>query len=144
METQEVSTEECDFCKIIHNESDTEILLSDNDLVCFRDSKPGAAHHYLVVSRTHVESCKSLQKDHVGLVEQMEEMGRKILEKNKVSDLEDISQSDELQVPHSLRASVSLVYHSRQSAFSIEDTWKSQMKNIIAVCILCTVTRDSV
>ncbi|XP_044024486.1 histidine triad nucleotide-binding protein 3-like [Siniperca chuatsi] len=77
------------------------------------------------------------------IVERMVEMGGRILEKNKVSDLDDVrmgvssasilicsppppprsgsSQSNELQVAASLRASVSLVHHSRQRAFSAED-----------------------
>uniref|UniRef100_A0AAZ3QFQ5 Adenosine 5'-monophosphoramidase HINT3 n=1 Tax=Oncorhynchus tshawytscha TaxID=74940 RepID=A0AAZ3QFQ5_ONCTS len=39
----------------------------DDELVCFRDLKPGARHHYLVVPRTHVGNCKSLRKEHIPL-----------------------------------------------------------------------------
>ncbi|XP_071753101.1 adenosine 5'-monophosphoramidase HINT3-like [Centroberyx gerrardi] len=108
METQDGSQssgdEDCLFCKMANNQTDAEILMSDNELVCFRDSKPGARHHYLVIPRTHVGNCKTLQKDHIPLVEQMEEMGRRILEKNKVSDLDDIRMGFHLppfsSVPH--------------------------------------------
>ncbi|XP_029983947.1 histidine triad nucleotide-binding protein 3-like [Sphaeramia orbicularis] len=78
--------EECPFCQIVNNQSDTEILLSDAELVCFRDLKPGAAHHYLIISRTHIDNCKSLKAEHIPLVEHMVEMGKNILEKNKISD----------------------------------------------------------
>uniref|UniRef100_A0A3Q4HEA5 HIT domain-containing protein n=1 Tax=Neolamprologus brichardi TaxID=32507 RepID=A0A3Q4HEA5_NEOBR len=37
------------------------------DISCFRDIKPGAPHHYLVVPTKHVGNCKSLTKDHVPL-----------------------------------------------------------------------------
>lgn len=39
----------------------------DEELLCFRDVKPGAAHHYLVITRAHIDSCKSLQRDDVQL-----------------------------------------------------------------------------
>lgn len=37
------------------------VSLQDDELLCFRDMKPGATHHYLVVTRTHIDNCKSLQ-----------------------------------------------------------------------------------
>lgn len=82
--------EDCPFCLILNNQTDTDVLLSDDELVCFRDTKPGATHHYLVIPRIHIDNCKALQRDHITLVERMEEMGRNILEKNKVCDLNDI------------------------------------------------------
>ncbi|XP_047429871.1 adenosine 5'-monophosphoramidase HINT3-like isoform X2 [Mugil cephalus] len=92
MGTQDASgDEDCLFCQIANNQSEAEILLSDDELVCFRDMKPGAVHHYLVVPRRHIDNCKTLQRDNVSLVERMEEMGRSILQKNQVCDLDDIS-----------------------------------------------------
>ncbi|XP_053737047.1 adenosine 5'-monophosphoramidase HINT3-like isoform X2 [Synchiropus splendidus] len=81
---------DCDFCLIVHGQTATEILMSDDELVCFRDVKPGAAHHYLIIPRTHIEDCKSLQGKDVPLVERMKEMGQSVLLKNDVKDLEDI------------------------------------------------------
>ncbi|KAI3364316.1 hypothetical protein L3Q82_011114, partial [Scortum barcoo] len=105
MGTQDASeTEDCPFCQIANNQTDTEVLLSDEELLCFRDVKPGAAHHYLVVPRTHIDNCKSLQREDVALVERMVEMGRSVLEKNKVSDLDDVRMGFHLppfsSVPH--------------------------------------------
>ncbi|KAI3360404.1 hypothetical protein L3Q82_002315 [Scortum barcoo] len=64
--------------------------LEDEELSCFRDIKPGAPHHYLVVPTKHVGNCKSLSKEHVPLVQQMVEMGKEILQKNNVTDLSDV------------------------------------------------------
>ncbi|XP_040920364.1 histidine triad nucleotide-binding protein 3-like isoform X4 [Toxotes jaculatrix] len=94
MGSQDVSgSEDCPFCQIANNQIDTEILLSDDQLVCFRDLKPGATHHYLVVPRRHIDN-----------LERMEEMGRSILERNKVCDLDDIRMGFHLppfsSVPH--------------------------------------------
>uniref|UniRef100_A0A3Q0R6L3 HIT domain-containing protein n=1 Tax=Amphilophus citrinellus TaxID=61819 RepID=A0A3Q0R6L3_AMPCI len=82
--------EDCPFCQMANNRTDTDILLSDDELVCFRDVKPGATHHYLVIPRMHIDNCKTLKAICLLTVEQMEQMGRRILEKNKVSDLDDI------------------------------------------------------
>ncbi|TDH00407.1 hypothetical protein EPR50_G00188000 [Perca flavescens] len=83
-------SEDCPFCQIANNQTDAEILLSDHELLCFRDIKPSATHHYLVVPRTHINNCKTLQGDDIPLGERMEKMGRSILEKNKVSNLNDV------------------------------------------------------
>ncbi|KAJ8288297.1 hypothetical protein COCON_G00009560 [Conger conger] len=80
----------CIFCKIINREIDSELLHNDEEISCFRDIKPGAPHHYLVVPTRHVGNCKSLRKEHVPLVEKMVEMGKMMLEKNGITDLDDI------------------------------------------------------
>ncbi|KAM4633838.1 adenosine 5'-monophosphoramidase HINT3 [Polymixia lowei] len=80
----------CIFCKIVNKEIGTELLHCDEEISCFRDIKPGAAHHYLVVPTKHVGNCKSLSKEHVPLVERMVEMGKEILQKNNVTDLSDV------------------------------------------------------
>ncbi|XP_027139958.1 histidine triad nucleotide-binding protein 3 [Larimichthys crocea] len=91
MESPDTSeSDDCPFCQIANNQTDTEILLSDDELVCFRDIKPGSTHHYLVITRTHIDSCKHLQADDIPLVERMVEMGKSVLEKKKVSDLDDV------------------------------------------------------
>lgn len=43
--------------------------LQDEEISCFRDIKPGAPHHYLVIPTKHVGNCKSLSKEHVPLGE---------------------------------------------------------------------------
>ncbi|XP_049585983.1 adenosine 5'-monophosphoramidase HINT3 [Syngnathus scovelli] len=80
----------CIFCKIVHHEMDTELLHCDEDISCFRDIKPGAPHHYLVVPTKHVGNCKSLGKQHVPLVKQMMEIGKEVLRKNNVTDISDV------------------------------------------------------
>ncbi|KAM9840706.1 adenosine 5'-monophosphoramidase HINT3-like [Aulostomus maculatus] len=91
MGSQDVSgDEDCPFCLIANSQTDTEILMSDDELVCFRDTKPGAAHHYLVIPRKHIKNCKALQGDSILLVERMKAMGRSVLEKQRVSDPDDV------------------------------------------------------
>ncbi|XP_028834614.1 adenosine 5'-monophosphoramidase HINT3 [Denticeps clupeoides] len=80
----------CIFCRIAKKETDTELLHSDEETSCFRDIRPGAPHHYLVVPSRHVGNCKSLGKEHVPLVEKLLEVGKAVLEKNGFTDLGDV------------------------------------------------------
>uniref|UniRef100_A0A3Q3WMB1 Adenosine 5'-monophosphoramidase HINT3 n=1 Tax=Mola mola TaxID=94237 RepID=A0A3Q3WMB1_MOLML len=80
----------CIFCKIVNKEIGNELLRCDEEISCFRDIKPGAPHHYLVVPTKHVGNCKSLSKEHVPLVKKMVETGKEILQKNGVTDLSDV------------------------------------------------------
>ncbi|KAG7474338.1 nuclear receptor coactivator 7 isoform X1 [Solea senegalensis] len=82
----------CIFCKVVNNEMGTELLHCDEEISCFRDIKPGAPHHYLVVPNRHVGNCKSLTKEHVPLVNRMVEAGKEILQKNNITDLSDVRQ----------------------------------------------------
>ncbi|MCI4373994.1 hypothetical protein PGIGA_G00000920 [Pangasianodon gigas] len=80
----------CIFCKIVNGEMDTELLHSDEDMACFRDIRPGAPHHYLVVPKKHTGNCKSLRKEHIPLVEKLVEIGKEVLQKKNVTDLNDV------------------------------------------------------
>lgn len=80
----------CIFCKIVKREIGTELLHCDDEVSCFRDIKPGAPHHYLVVPTKHVGNCKSLSKDHVPLVKRLVETGKEILQRNNITDLSDV------------------------------------------------------
>ncbi|CAL8287581.1 unnamed protein product [Merluccius merluccius] len=90
MATDEGYDKKCIFCKIVRKEMSAELLHCDEEISCFRDIKPGAPHHYLVVPTRHVGNCKSLTKQHVPLVQRMVEVGKEILEKNNVTDLSDV------------------------------------------------------
>ncbi|KAK0130936.1 Histidine triad nucleotide-binding protein 3 [Merluccius polli] len=95
----------CLFCCITTTkDTDTEIISRDQDLVCLRDAKPGARHHFLVVPTSHMGNCTSLHREHIPIVEQMKEMGRSVLEKHNVSDLQDVRMGFHLppfsSVPH--------------------------------------------
>lgn len=71
--------ENCVFCKIVSKESPAEILYENDKFVCFRDIRPAAPHHYLVVPRHHVSDPKSLTKEQVPMVERMVEFGKQVL-----------------------------------------------------------------
>lgn len=59
------------FCLSINEVCSVRLIylfpLQDGEVSCFRDIKPGAPHHYLVVPTKHVGNCKSLSKEDVPL-----------------------------------------------------------------------------
>ncbi|KAG9017156.1 hypothetical protein FRB90_001580, partial [Tulasnella sp. 427] len=66
---------ECAFC---HLDKDR-ILAESDEWIVFRDWKPAAKEHLLVVSRQHIESVKMLNKDDIPLLKAMQEAGRDTL-----------------------------------------------------------------
>ena len=62
----------------------------NEDLVCFKDIKPAALYHYLVVPKKHIGSCKDLNKDHIEMVESMVAAGKTMLERNNFTDFTDV------------------------------------------------------
>ncbi|XP_043938190.1 histidine triad nucleotide-binding protein 3-like [Protopterus annectens] len=81
----------CIFCRIgSGEEKTTELLHNGEEFVCFKDIRPGAPHHYLVVPKKHIGNCKTLKQEHIPLVQRMMEVGRRVLQQNRVTDLEDV------------------------------------------------------
>lgn len=54
---------ECVFCKIAQGELPTELLLETDNLVAFRDLKPQAPTHILVIPKKHIASLDRARKE---------------------------------------------------------------------------------
>jgi len=59
--------EDCIFCKIAKKEIPAEIVWEDDEAVVFKDIKPKAPVHLLIVPRAHIESVKDLKDEHQSL-----------------------------------------------------------------------------
>lgn len=53
---------DCLFCKIANKELDADIVHESDDVVAFRDIRPAAPTHLLVIPRNHVESARDLAR----------------------------------------------------------------------------------
>ncbi|XP_061602662.1 adenosine 5'-monophosphoramidase HINT3-like [Cololabis saira] len=81
----------CMFCLIANDkDEETTVIKQNEELVCFRDVCPAAPHHYLVIPRQHIISCRSLNRRHISLVERMAELGEAVLRDQGIADMKDI------------------------------------------------------
>lgn len=55
---------ECIFCKIIKKENPVAFVYEDDAVVIFKDIKPAAPTHYLVVPKIHIQSIAHLEGNH--------------------------------------------------------------------------------
>lgn len=76
---------DCIFCKIIAGEIPADIIFQNEELIAFRDIKPIAPVHILIVPKSHIVSIVELDPKHEGL------MGRLILQAKSIAEKENIS-----------------------------------------------------
>ncbi|HAV10958.1 MAG TPA: histidine triad nucleotide-binding protein [Candidatus Moranbacteria bacterium] len=55
--------EECIFCKIAKKEINAEALFEDDDIIAFRDIKPIAPIHVLLIPKRHIGSVAEISED---------------------------------------------------------------------------------
>ena len=60
--------EGCLFCKIIAKEIPTEIVYEDDDFLAFKDIKPMAPVHLLVIPKKHIPSINHLESEDKELI----------------------------------------------------------------------------
>lgn len=73
-----MSADLCAFCRIISGEQAAEVVYSDASVVAFRDIRPIAPVHILIVPATHVASLHELQDGETKLLAQMTFVAREI------------------------------------------------------------------
>jgi len=77
---------DCIFCKIINKEISADILYEDQDLVVFKDIKPKAPIHYLIVPKQHIKSVNDLKEENKDLISNMFLTAKKIADKLGIKD----------------------------------------------------------
>jgi len=55
---------ECLFCKIVAGEVPAECLYEDDEILVFKDIKPQAPFHALLIPKTHVATLNDLEEEH--------------------------------------------------------------------------------
>lgn len=64
-------SEACIFCKIVRGEIPAQMVHEDEDLVAFRDIRPAAPVHLLIVPRRHIETLAACQPGDEALLGKM-------------------------------------------------------------------------
>ncbi|VDM09644.1 unnamed protein product [Wuchereria bancrofti] len=68
----------CVFCSIIHGQHSKHLKSSDNAVV-IQDRSPHAPHHYLILSKLHINQASDLTVVDLPLVKEMDRLGRDYL-----------------------------------------------------------------
>ena len=58
----------CLFCKIIRGDQPAEVVHEDENVVAFKDIRPQAPTHFLIVPRKHIPTLNDLTTDDASLV----------------------------------------------------------------------------
>jgi histidine triad (HIT) family protein len=63
-----MSDSSCPFCRIVAREAPAEILHETETVLAFRDIRPGAPTHLLLIPKEHVRDVRDLEDRHAGMV----------------------------------------------------------------------------
>src|SRR5512138_3123458 len=79
-----MSNDACIFCRIVANQATANILYRDQQVTAFRDSRPVAPSHLLIVPNRHIESLNELQEEDGDLLGYMLLVARRLAIKEGV------------------------------------------------------------
>lgn len=60
--------QDCIFCKIVNKEIPVDIVYEDEQTLVFRDVKPAAPVHLLVIPKKHIPALSDLSEEDAGLI----------------------------------------------------------------------------
>jgi len=76
--------EDCIFCKIINEEIPTEFVHKEDEVLVFRDIRPKAPVHLLIVPREHIESLLDLEEKQFSLLTKVIKVVQKLVKDQKL------------------------------------------------------------
>ena len=77
---------DCIFCKIINKELPSDIVYEDDEFIVFKDIKPFAPVHLLLVPKIHIGSVNDLEKKHRELIIGLVLLAKKIARDHDIFD----------------------------------------------------------
>jgi len=77
---------DCLFCKIINKEIPSEIIYENNAVLVFKDAKPVAPVHLLIVSKKHIPSVDHLTSEDKNLVGEIFLVAQKMAKEQGVAE----------------------------------------------------------
>ena len=67
---------DCIFCKIANKDAPAEVLHESKEVVIFKDIRPSAPVHYLIISKKHIPSIKEINHEDEALMGHLVHMGK--------------------------------------------------------------------
>ena len=77
---------DCIFCKIVDGTAKAEVLHRDEQVTVFRDLRPAAPTHILIVPNRHIDSVDQLEEVDASLVGHMFIVAKQIAARENLSD----------------------------------------------------------
>ena len=77
---------DCTFCKIIKGEKSADFLYQDEFLVVFKDIRPHAPVHLLIVPREHIRSLNDLKEQDKDIVFEMIVKAKEMAKRHAVAE----------------------------------------------------------
>ncbi len=96
---------DCLFCKIVNKEINSDILFEDDDVLAFKDIKPQAPIHFLIVPKKHISTINDLQSEDEALT------GKIVLTAKSLAKQENIDENGYRVVFNCNREGGQEVYH---------------------------------
>ena len=78
--------ESCLFCKIIKGEIPADKVYEDDEILAFKDIKPAAPIHILVIPKKHIDSLAQLEKQDEALIGRIYGVINKIAKEQRFLD----------------------------------------------------------
>jgi histidine triad (HIT) family protein len=77
---------DCIFCKIINKESESDIVFENDNVIAFKDIKPKAKIHILIVPKKHINSIKEIKEEDKSLMGELLLVAQKIGEQSNAEN----------------------------------------------------------
>jgi histidine triad (HIT) family protein len=74
------------FCRIVAHEAPAEILHETETVLAFRDIRPGAPTHILLIPKEHLRDVRDLEDRHAGMVLDLVQAGAHLARTEKVDE----------------------------------------------------------
>ena len=78
--------ENCTFCKIIKGEKSADFLYQDVSLVVFKDIRPHAPVHLLIVPREHIRSLNDLKEKDKDIIFKMVVKAKEMAKEHSIAE----------------------------------------------------------
>ena len=72
---------ECIFCKIAKKEIQSDLVYEDDRVLAFKDIRPSAPVHYLIIPKEHIQSIAHLQENHNEIIAKVIYTAKEVAEK---------------------------------------------------------------